>query len=174
MALAGVEAKFAGTLNHHIPSTAITLATSRMRTVRAPRRCRVAAPLRVRGRRGGAVVAAQVSVMPPTMLVESLWILTSAENGLRIGYGVGSVIDSRRRCRRLAHAGCGYGFCMSFAVLALVVAVGLLGPLAAARSIWRVPVVLGELAGGILIGSSGFRLVDPASDDFQLLASIGF
>lgn len=63
---------------------------------------------------------------------------------------------------------------MSFALLALVVAVGLLGPLAAARSIWRVPVVAGELLGGLLIGVSGFRLVDPANDDFTLLASIGF
>ena len=90
----------------------------------------------------------------------------------RIGCGVSGA--PRRRRGRGSAPKYGYGFCMSFAVLALVVAVGLLGPLAAARSIWRVPVVLGELAGGILIGSSGFRLVDPASDDFQLLASIGF
>ena len=63
---------------------------------------------------------------------------------------------------------------MSFSVLALVVLVGLLGPLLAARSSWRVPVVVGELAGGIVIGLSGFNLVDPSSIDFHLLATIGF
>lgn len=63
---------------------------------------------------------------------------------------------------------------MSFAVLALVVVVGLLGPVLAARGVWRVPVVVGELLGGIVIGTSGFRLVDPANDDFTLLAQIGF
>ncbi|WP_426625259.1 cation:proton antiporter [Leifsonia sp. McL0607] len=63
---------------------------------------------------------------------------------------------------------------MSFALLALVVAIGLLGPFAAARASWRVPAVVGELAGGLLIGTSGLQLVDPTNDDFQLLAEIGF
>lgn len=36
------------------------------------------------------------------------------------------------------------------------------------------PVVAGEVLGGLVIGVSGFHLVDPANDDFQLLASIGF
>ncbi|GAA0994178.1 cation:proton antiporter [Subtercola frigoramans] len=59
-------------------------------------------------------------------------------------------------------------------MLALVVLVGLLGPLLAARASWRIPVVVGELAGGIVIGLSGFSLVDPSSIDFHLLATIGF
>ena len=63
---------------------------------------------------------------------------------------------------------------MSFSLLALVVLVGLLGPLLSARTSWRVPVVVGELAGGLLIGVSGLRLVDPTVDDFRLLANIGF
>ncbi|ARC58370.1 Na(+)/H(+)-K(+) antiporter GerN [Frondihabitans sp. 762G35] len=63
---------------------------------------------------------------------------------------------------------------MSFSLLALVVLVGLLGPLLAARASWRVPVVVGELAGGLLIGTTGLRLVDPTVDDFRLLANIGF
>ncbi|QWT24144.1 cation:proton antiporter [Subtercola sp. PAMC28395] len=63
---------------------------------------------------------------------------------------------------------------MSFTVLALVVLVGLLGPLLAARSSWRIPVVVGELTGGLIIGLSGFNLVDPSSIDFHLLATIGF
>ncbi len=63
---------------------------------------------------------------------------------------------------------------MSFALLALVVLVGLLGPLVAARVSWRIPVVIGELVGGLLIGSSGLHLVDSTDVSFQLLATIGF
>ncbi|WP_199245756.1 cation:proton antiporter [Leifsonia sp. AG29] len=63
---------------------------------------------------------------------------------------------------------------VNFGLLALVVAVGFAGPLLAARDSWHVPVVVGELAAGIVIGVSGLRLVDPSSDDFTLLADIGF
>lgn len=63
---------------------------------------------------------------------------------------------------------------MSFSLLALVVLVGLLGPLLAARAAWRIPVVVGELAGGLVIGASGLGLVDPHGDAFALLANIGF
>ncbi|MCU1414367.1 MAG: sodium:proton antiporter [Microbacteriaceae bacterium] len=63
---------------------------------------------------------------------------------------------------------------MSFATLALVVAVGLLGPLLAGRATWNISVVIGELAGGLLIGASGFHLVDSSEPTFALLASIGF
>ncbi|MCU1528881.1 MAG: sodium:proton antiporter [Frondihabitans sp.] len=63
---------------------------------------------------------------------------------------------------------------MTFTVLALVVLVGLLGPLLAAKAAWRVPVVIGELAGGLLIGHSGFALVNAHDTTFSLLAAIGF
>lgn len=63
---------------------------------------------------------------------------------------------------------------MSFSALALVVLIGLLGPVLSARAAWRVPVVVGELLGGVLIGVTGFGLVDPTTDGFRLLASIGF
>ncbi len=63
---------------------------------------------------------------------------------------------------------------MSFATLALIVLVGLLGPLLAARGLWNIPVVIGELLGGLLIGASGFHLVDSTEPSFALLASIGF
>lgn len=62
---------------------------------------------------------------------------------------------------------------MTFATLALVVAVGLLGPLAA-RGSWNIPVVIGELIGGLVIGASGFHLVNSAEPTFALLASVGF
>ena len=63
---------------------------------------------------------------------------------------------------------------MSFTSLALVVLVGLLGPLFAARASWHVPVVAGEILGGLLIGSTGFQLVNPNEVGFRLLAQIGF
>ncbi len=83
-------------------------------------------------------------------------------------------MDSVGGCLRRSAATAATVPFMSFALLALVVAVGLLGPLASARSRWRVPVVVGELVGGLLIGTSGFRLVDPTNEDFTLLAEIGF
>lgn len=63
---------------------------------------------------------------------------------------------------------------MSFSLLALVVLVGLLGPVFAGRSSWHLPVVVGELLGGILIGASGLRLVDAGEPTFSALANIGF
>nr|WP_281369852.1 cation:proton antiporter [Leifsonia psychrotolerans] len=58
--------------------------------------------------------------------------------------------------------------------MALVVLTGLLGPLLAARTSWRIPVVIGELLGGLLIGPPGFALVNPHNGEFTLLATIGF
>lgn len=63
---------------------------------------------------------------------------------------------------------------MSFTSLALVVVVGLLGPLLSARASWRVPVVAGEMLGGLIIGSTGFQLVNAQQGGFFLLGQIGF
>jgi len=63
---------------------------------------------------------------------------------------------------------------VSFATLALIVGVGLLGPLLAWPDRWRIPVVIGELAAGVLIGTTGFRWVDPGDALFKMLANIGF
>ncbi|WP_234407342.1 cation:proton antiporter [Microterricola viridarii] len=63
---------------------------------------------------------------------------------------------------------------VTFTLLALVVLVGLLGPLLAARARWRIPAVVGELAGGLLIGSSGLGLLDSTDGTVTLLANIGF
>lgn len=64
---------------------------------------------------------------------------------------------------------------MNFATLALIVGVGLLGPLLAWSDRLRVPVVIGELAAGVLVGTTGFRLVDTGSDGvFTFLANMGF
>ncbi|NYE95829.1 Kef-type K+ transport system membrane component KefB [Psychromicrobium silvestre] len=63
---------------------------------------------------------------------------------------------------------------MSFAVLALVMALGLFGPLLATPRRWQIPVVIGELLAGLLIGRTGFNVVDSADPTFSLLGNIGF
>lgn len=63
---------------------------------------------------------------------------------------------------------------MTFSVLVLVGAIALLGPLLAWPRRWRIPVVVGELLGGILIGSSGLGLIDGADPTLTFLAELGF
>src|SRR6266849_5189055 len=58
--------------------------------------------------------------------------------------------------------------------LAVVVLAGLLGPLLASDRRLRVPVLVGELIGGILLGRTGLHLIDPASQPFPVFASLGF
>ncbi|WP_082135966.1 cation:proton antiporter [Mycobacterium sp. EPa45] len=48
------------------------------------------------------------------------------------------------------------------------------GPLLASVPRLRIPVVIGELAVGLLIGRTGFGIVDPGDKTFSLLADIGF
>ena len=63
---------------------------------------------------------------------------------------------------------------MSFALLALICAVAILGPILAAGNTMRVPVVIGELIVGIVLGSTGFKVVNPDDDILSFLAHIGF
>jgi Kef-type K+ transport system membrane component KefB len=63
---------------------------------------------------------------------------------------------------------------VSFETLILVGVVALLGPLLALRTSWRIPVVVGELIGGIIIGASGFGLVSASDPTFSFLADLGF
>ena len=63
---------------------------------------------------------------------------------------------------------------MSIATLALVVAVGLLGPLLALPSAVRVPVVVGELLAGIVFGRTGFHRIDASDPTLKFLSDIGF
>lgn len=62
---------------------------------------------------------------------------------------------------------------MSFGVLALIVLSGLAGPLLASGPRLLVPVVLGELAAGVVIGNSGFGWLDPAEPTTAFLAEVG-
>jgi Kef-type K+ transport system membrane component KefB len=63
---------------------------------------------------------------------------------------------------------------VSFATLALIAAVAVLGPVLALRRSWRLPVVLGELAGGLALGPTGFGLLEVHDATFTFLADIGF
>jgi Kef-type K+ transport system membrane component KefB len=63
---------------------------------------------------------------------------------------------------------------LSFHTLALLAVVGLTGPLLAAVPHLRVPVVIGELIAGVVIGRTGFGIVDPDEPTFNLLANVGF
>ncbi|WP_431238484.1 cation:proton antiporter [Mycolicibacterium aichiense] len=67
-----------------------------------------------------------------------------------------------------------HGVSFGFSTLALVAVVGLAGPLLASVPRLRIPVVIGELAVGLLIGRTGFGLVDAGDKTFSLLADIGF
>ncbi len=61
-----------------------------------------------------------------------------------------------------------------FGTLALLSAVGFAGPLLASLPRLRIPVVVGELAAGLVVGRTGFGIVDPAHPTLQLFANIGF
>lgn len=61
-----------------------------------------------------------------------------------------------------------------FQTLALLTAVGFAGPLLAALPRLRIPVIVGELIAGLVVGKTGFGVVDAANPTLQLLANIGF
>ncbi|MGL6235080.1 MAG: cation:proton antiporter [Segniliparus sp.] len=63
---------------------------------------------------------------------------------------------------------------MSFGALCLVAVIGLAGPLLASIPKARVPVVIGELLVGVLVGRSGFAVLDTDDSTFAFLADIGF
>jgi Kef-type K+ transport system membrane component KefB len=63
---------------------------------------------------------------------------------------------------------------VSFGILALISAVAVLGPLLALPSRLHLPVVLGELLAGILLGHSGAGVLHADNPTFAFLASVGF
>lgn len=62
----------------------------------------------------------------------------------------------------------------TFSTLALVTALGLLGPLLALRSSWHIPAIVGPLLAGIVFGRTGFGVLDASEPTFAFLADIGF
>jgi Kef-type K+ transport system membrane component KefB len=63
---------------------------------------------------------------------------------------------------------------MGFGTLALVAAAGLAGPAIAGASGLRVPLVVGELLAGLVIGTTGFGWIDASDPDLAFLGEIGF
>jgi len=63
---------------------------------------------------------------------------------------------------------------MSFGVLALIVAAGLAGPLLSIGRQAYVPVIVGELLAGVVIGRTGGAWLDPTEPTTAFLADIGF
>ncbi|MGF2943803.1 cation:proton antiporter [Mycobacterium sp. Lab-001] len=63
---------------------------------------------------------------------------------------------------------------LDFGTLALLSAVGFVGPALASLPRLRIPVVIGELMAGVVIGRTGFGLVDATDPTFALFADIGF
>jgi Kef-type K+ transport system membrane component KefB len=63
---------------------------------------------------------------------------------------------------------------VSFLDLAIVCAVGLAGPLLATPRRWHLPVVLGELVAGIVLGVSGLGVLDASDPTFTFLGQAGF
>jgi Kef-type K+ transport system membrane component KefB len=61
-----------------------------------------------------------------------------------------------------------------FGQLALLVIAALLGPVLAMGKRPLVPVLVGELAAGALLGRTGFRLLDPAAQPLPAFYAIGF
>ncbi len=62
----------------------------------------------------------------------------------------------------------------TFGSLALMVTAGLVGPVLASPRRFGLPVVFGEIAAGVAIGTSGLRWVDPSDPLLTGLAAIGF
>lgn len=63
---------------------------------------------------------------------------------------------------------------MSFATLALICAVALLGPVLSLSKRFQLPVVIGELAVGVVLGVTGADLLQPTDTTFAFLAQVGF
>lgn len=61
-----------------------------------------------------------------------------------------------------------------FGTLALLTAVGFAGPLLASLPRLRIPVIIGELMAGLVVGKTGLGVVDVANPTFQMFANIGF
>ena len=63
---------------------------------------------------------------------------------------------------------------MNFWTLALVSLVALAGPLLAYPRGWRLPIMLGELVAGIVLGDTGSRTLHAHDPTFTFLADVGF
>jgi Kef-type K+ transport system membrane component KefB len=63
---------------------------------------------------------------------------------------------------------------VGFATLALICLVAIIGPLLSLPRWLHLPVVIGELAVGILLGRTGLGVLDPDNQTFSFLGEVGF
>ncbi|WP_104191682.1 cation:proton antiporter [Cryobacterium sp. Y82] len=63
---------------------------------------------------------------------------------------------------------------MDFQTLAIISVIALLGPLLATPRRWNIPVVIGQLGAGVIVGRTGFNLIDATNPTLTLLADVGF
>ena len=63
---------------------------------------------------------------------------------------------------------------MTFVTLAIVSVAALAGPLLALKKSWHIPIVVGELLVGIVLGATGFRVIDAHDPTLTFLAELGF
>ncbi|TFD90059.1 cation:proton antiporter [Cryobacterium serini] len=63
---------------------------------------------------------------------------------------------------------------MDFQTLAIISVIALLGPLLATPRRWNIPVVIGQLGAGVIVGRTGFGFVDASDPTLTLLADVGF
>lgn len=63
---------------------------------------------------------------------------------------------------------------MSFGTLALVGLCGLCGPLLSAPSRGTIPVVVGEIAAGVVVGRTGLQAIDTGNPTLSFLSDVGF
>lgn len=63
---------------------------------------------------------------------------------------------------------------MGFTELAVICAIGLLGPLLALPRAWHLPVVLGELMAGAVLGKTGLGYLHSSDPTFTFLGDVGF
>ena len=61
-----------------------------------------------------------------------------------------------------------------FGTMTLIAVVGMTGPVLTSIPVLRIPVVIGELIGGMVLGKTGFDVVDTHDSTFTLLANVGF
>jgi Kef-type K+ transport system membrane component KefB len=63
---------------------------------------------------------------------------------------------------------------VDFTMLAVIVLAGLVGPILAYPQRWHVPVVIGELFVGIILGRTGLGYLNASDPTFSFLAAVGF
>ncbi|QEC48766.1 cation:proton antiporter [Baekduia soli] len=63
---------------------------------------------------------------------------------------------------------------MDLGLVALVFLAALLGPALSLLARGAIPVVVGQLLAGVVLGRTGLRVIDPAKSDLELLYTLGF